>query len=602
MRKRGELMGNETPNPRNPEPTPQSVEARVNRAPAKTALIVAIADYGDKATYLPAALTELTGWKNVLEKEPFNFHVECKQDKEATHDVVRALLVKRLQELQASDQFVFVFLGHGGLAAGRYGITEDALIMYPENSLEKAALTVGELTEIWNEAQPPKGADITMVLDCCFAARFKIDLETKEVRELTDASKRAATIEQFAAQFAGPTEAVRSASGRFQSFYDLKSWVPRKREIETPLLLAATRRRQSAFQIPSPDGRPRLLFSYKALEKLEELAQQGQRDTFSGFVASITPLIDGVRQTPKLVGQKQRKQELMFGEIGSGKEKKGISEGKSQRLDEVETSPFSINLRILGLCCIIPPLFSSPFERRIVMPYDDVTDPEKYKYPHFAFMEIPEEDIIRRSGLEPAKRYFRGGVYFVRWDLLQHRVEFNNDDGGDFEPTESYETYVPKMRALAPELDALPRLECYDEIPRRDLFSLFVDIDSGAASISTLEPVETIYMRPQTLEVTWGPRRTPTSVKIVLPTTGPETKILIYGPQGAPAAEIVVRSGASIMVGNAREKDITGDGSGSSPSEYFRMMYKLAPAERVNAPLPFVAAVPIDSCSVHNWP
>ena len=564
--------------------------------PTKRALIVAIGDYNNAAPNLPAAPTEAKIWEKLLTSPLYGFEEPvCLIDGDADLESVTVALTALLSNRQTNDQVVFVFLGHGGLAKGLGGAPEDALVMYPTNSnLQEAALTVSHLKQIWETARPPEGVDITMILDCCFAARFNIDTNAKEMRKVAKELRTEATTPQFAAQFAGVTEEFHSATGRFQNLFELSSWVPTEEHLELPLLLAATRRRQSAFQIPSPEGKPRLLFSSTALKKLQKLSSQGQRESFARFVAGLTPLLKGVRQTPKLVGNKQRKHELMFGETGS-------SEGKTQTLADVDASPFAINVRIFGLCCVIPPVFDSPFEQRIVMPYDDIAKPGD-SYHHFAFLEIPQDAIVRRKGLEPSKTYTRGGVDFARWDLDSHRIEFDNDDGGDFETTWRYKTHVPKMRALAPELDPFPRPECYDAIPDPLLFSLFVDLDTGTASTATLEVGETSYMRPQTYEVNWGPQRTPKSVNVMLPTTGPETLILVYGPQGPPAAEILVRSAASIMVGNAREKDITGDGSGSSMSEHFRIMYKLAPEEPVNAPLPFVAAVPIDSCSVHNWP
>ncbi|HEY0156517.1 MAG TPA: hypothetical protein VGF28_04415 [Thermoanaerobaculia bacterium] len=445
--------------------------------------------------------------------------------------------------------------------------------------LQQASVTVSDFRRILREKAPPADADITLILDSCYAEQF-------------DSPKDPVLVPLFVQ----PPDAFREGIGSITSFHDGLAPLVFDRPVAEPLLMAACERHQTAWEVPAPDDKRRLLFSKRALERFAALNES--RESFKNFMASLLPLHPAIEQTATLAGDDspERQAELMFGEPGNTPT---ASSGKADTKDAQTTAESNgLTIRVLGLACIIPqgPL-TGGVKRRIVAPLDDIGTSLMR---HFSFIEVPREDLIFRSGIVP-DRYRRGGVDHFRWNLSRHRVTFDNIDGSQsFSTGTEYDKHVPHMRKVCPELPPLPRDECYKDTPEPTLFTAFYDFAAATVTLGALEQTKTIFIRP-TGEVTWPAEYTPTSILLKVPTTGPETLITIADSTGTVAL-VKVRSGARLMIGNAREVDITGSAHGENPSYHFKIMYKLAPVEPPNAPVPASAQVPIDSCSVTNWP
>jgi hypothetical protein len=79
--------------------------------------------------------------------------------------------------------------------------------------------------------------------------------------------------------------------------------------------------------------------------------------------------------------------------------------------------------------------------------------------------------------------------------------------------------------------------------------------------------------------------------------------VILLEDQNGYRTAIYVSSGATIVLGNAREPDITGPGSGEGPSEHFAVYYNLAPPKTVFDPgLPYKTAIPINACTITTYP
>jgi hypothetical protein len=301
-------------------------------------------------------------------------------------------------------------------------------------------------------------------------------------------------------------------------------------------------------------------------------------------------------------GSADRTSEKIPGEPDAVRRRGTVTEQQASR---TVTPANFIRMRVLGMACFVGKRAdTTEFENRIVFPYDTVGTGENK---HFGFIEVAEEDTSSFTGDLTYRRYTRGGIPYRRWTLTEHRALLLNPDLSiPFSKSTDFTYHVPAMPEVCPELNGkLPRIECYKTTPNPQLFSGFVDIASGPADIADLEEGKTFFTRQiGGAAIAWTPRQTPRSVFVTQPFTGEKAIIVVETLSGSATAQIFVKPGSTIVVGNAREKDLTGDGSGDPTREAFLIYYGIAaPNEKPDNPaLPAVYSAPVNACSVTRWP
>jgi hypothetical protein len=238
---------------------------------------------------------------------------------------------------------------------------------------------------------------------------------------------------------------------------------------------------------------------------------------------------------------------------------------------------------------------------RIVLPFDSYATDAKMK--HFGFVEVAAGDLVAAVGQPADHNYVRGGVRYHRWHLTQHRVSIVNATKGDF--TRIGFEHVPEMPLVCPELIGHdPRPECTYDYPRPDLFSGFIDLAGGIVEIGDLELLPTVFaLQKGDLPTKWPPARTPISLLLRLPFDEAETNAVVSITQvTGKNTELILKRGATVMMGNARERDITGDGAGDDPREHYIIYYNLADPKPTNPGLPLPQGVPMGACAGNTWP
>jgi hypothetical protein len=93
-------------------------------------------------------------------------------------------------------------------------------------------------------------------------------------------------------------------------------------------------------------------------------------------------------------------------------------------------------------------------------------------------------------------------------------------------------------------------------------------------------------------------------VSVTLPLTAPPSTItIVRTADESVKTQINVKPGAqSVRFGNLPEDDITRLGSGVGTSQDYLLYYRLSGKPLSEKPVPAVQAVPINSCSVTDWP
>ena len=565
----------------------------------KKALLVAMSDYGIYAPRLTSVPKELARWQKLLNAAPYKFNqIVTLADSAATTSTVRRGLENLFDSASPGDQLLFVFMGHGTVAKGRRpGDADESLLVYPgARGVLDGVIRESEIDRILAAKRPPVGTDITFVLDTCFAANYGGLFKLHGGDDL-------GALPLFVPlpdDFLHGLQSLRV----FGPFPDSG-----EAGVEKPLVFAASGKDEPAYEIWDNNER-RLLFSKRLLARLAQ-----KHETFEETRAKITPLHPQIKQSPQLAGNRSRITERFPGEhpvAAPGIASRSLLEGLELGTADtalLSSTAASINMRVLGLACFVTPGPNDPvgdYKVRLILPYDDGTYvPEINR--HFACIEIPEHDIVGDIVGTAPEVFLRGGVRYARWLLDAHTVAIETGDANSpFTPSTSFQYHVPAMTKLCPELRPRnPRPECFKAIPIPDLFAAFVDIPSGSADVGPLDEVDTFFQRPSG-PITWGPRPTPISVLANIPIVSEEASIVLYPyPEGtAPSLRVSVRPGSTILVANAREIDISGDGGGTVavPPEQFKLYYKLSNFTPEDAPLPQTELAPIDACSVTTWP
>lgn len=562
----------------------------------KKMLLAAVGDYRGYAEPLVAAVPEVLRWKELLMSSKYGFKLlgdKPLMDATATRQNILDSLDVLLAGAQPDDELLFLIICHGTEMDGK----DQALIAYPVDGkdLRRAAITYEDVAERLSKYKPPATTDILLIAESCYAEGFgpasgKVSLYIEPTPELN-----LMTADAFAER---KSSSAGERRGRVvRKFSDLASWATidafgRDESIDPaavaePVFLAAAKGDQAAYQ--EKDGyEERMAFSQEAIDAL-----YNTRHTFNALINVINPII-AVKGTPvqeaTVYGSEERRNEQFPGVA----EIQGPSRG-------INSSAPSIRMRFVGMGCFIPPKSGGLiFGNRIVCPYDNFV-PDDHEDHHFSFIEIPEDDIILPvTGSMPYRRYLRGPLWYGRFQLTEHRVLLANAAKPEaFKRDGDFDYRVPDMRVVCPELQT-PSNTCYVTYPLPELFSAFFDV-AGSVVRESLQQGITTFSLKYGGDKTWT-GKTPRSVLLDLPFTGNEAILLITDSSGQSTAQIWIKPGSTILAGNAREKDITGDGSGVTLPEHFGIFYNLvSPAPR-NPAYPTVTGVPVDACSVVRFP
>jgi hypothetical protein len=563
----------------------------------RKALLVAVGDYGTVASKLTAPAYELQLWQRMLSTSPYSFDsITSLVDTTATRVNVLSEIDRLLDGAQPDDQLLFYFAGHGSVAMGRKrDEAEQSLIAYPgTDGLQAAAICETDIADIFDRRQPPAGTDIAFVIEACFAANFGDD----KVVVTKARGEAEGTVPLFAPPPLDFRKTVRSLR-TFGAFAERGITA-----YETPIILAASGKTETAYEI-SEGGQRRCLFSMRLLGWLGR-----KQDTFENIIRSINPLHPVHRQTASLGGNVSRASEMFPGEENAGapsdvtRTPLSLDGGTGSKL---AAGLSYVDIDLLGIGCFVDARDRNGlWQARVVFPYDN----GEYVPPadrHFACMEIPTRDMIEVIGRPEDFRYTRAGVEWARWYLDAHTISIQTGDfSQNFTRVPPFEQHVPRITQLCPEVRPRnPRSECFAGTPFPGLFAAFLDIPSGFAELGPFNDRPVTFARPITGEVTRPAEYAPLSVRVNVPviTTFPEIVLRPYPYDFVEEVRVAVRSGTAILVANAREVDISGDGGGTVPPEQFRLYYKLSSFDPgPNAPLPVVTGVPIDDCTIGDWP
>jgi hypothetical protein len=569
----------------------------------RRALLVGVGNYGRYARALTAPVGELQRWNQLLRRRPYSFdpqQIRILADAQATRANVLDGLEWLLDGAQPGDQLIFNFIGHGTVARGRDpNDAEQSLIAYSENGgLAAAAVTESEVEAVFLRKRPPHGTVITICLDTCFAANYGDPTLFRAAA--TDAATDTTT-------HAIPLFVPIIDSGKGPAGGDVFGSGRRLVHFGT-FILAAAGPTETAYEIS--DGRQRrMLFTMRLLAWL-----QRTQDTYDGIIRNINPLHPVLRQQASLRGNASHANERFPGEpavqnakAGEGVVPEPVDPKASVGLSQAELGRSYVDIDVLGIGCFVNPRPDTVglWKVRVVFPYDAgeyVSGDNRHK----ACLEIQARDIVESLGSEPTRRYTRAGVEWYRWDLDAHTVSVEIGDPDDsFERGAAFLQYVPRITDMANELRPRnPRRECFSETPLPGPFAAFLDIPNGSVEVGPFNENQVAYIRPQSNVVERKAEFTPISVRVNVPviTDFPEIVLRTF-PYNTEEARISVRSGAAILMANAREIDISGDGGGDPvPPEQFRLYYKLSNYIHDDLPLPAVIGIPIDDCTVTDWP
>ncbi|MCU1348544.1 MAG: hypothetical protein JWO56_1574, partial [Acidobacteria bacterium] len=158
-------------------------------------------------------------------------------------------------------------------------------------------------------------------------------------------------------------------------------------------------------------------------------------------------------------------------------------------------------------------------------------------------------------------------------------------------------------------LEYHPQDACFSDDPGASLLGAYIDLDCGRLTAGPLElsPTQfrTKYGGSGHLSP-WGPERTAKFVSLLLPLAAESAEVLLipYPSIGTDITRLAVKPGSSIRIGNMRLVDILEKNMTENPRENFELFYKLSNPNTTppDPPLPETTLVPINACSVTNWP
>ncbi len=267
----------------------------------------------------------------------------------------------------------------------------------------------------------------------------------------------------------------------------------------------------------------------------------------------------------------------------------------------------AITVRIQGTACLVDRRSSSadPFQKRVILPFDDVYDPSKPEQRHIPYVEFPDTPI--KSGKSNLSDTYKrtgskGLLDYRRYELSNHVISIENvHDGTALTVMQSYSDHVPQMKnKVLPGLDDRPRDECFDAAPDGAIMTGFFDISHGILKAGTYFEFVTRFVR-KSGQVTGYKVQTPVFVELLVPITSED--LVVTMTAGEVVVRVVMDSTADLItIGNQPEKDILGTGSGEDVAHHFLMYYNLADDPPSDPVLPVKEADPVNGCSNTNWP
>jgi hypothetical protein len=585
------------------------------------ALVVGINTYPAPATPLKAAVREAGLWADLLRRD-YGFDVSKPLETSLDRATVLGELRNLLSGVQSGEHRCLVWCGHGTRSLGwssdtkHNTKTESALIVYTRsgsNGFEDYTITPSDITRILMDTKPPADSRFTLILDACFGAGFG-----DEKRLVSDGAMDPVVL--FVPSGDEKRFDVRKIST--VTFLKLADLIQEEAHgpMVTPLVLSASASGEAAYEIGETNDRE-LVFSAAAFKSLEVARRNGPELSSKALIEDIdtrtrlqeaqyypkTTLAEelflrGALPAPPLSVARLRQDTGESFVVQASKASLAASE--SLRANQTTTwgvAAGSLRIRVYGLATLIEGSDNSAFPNRIVFPYDDLATPTTR---HLGFIEVAEVDMKCPPSVPPSRRYTRAGTIYLRWPLTEHRVRFANVAGGPGLVTRSvdYAVHVPGLTTVTPTLQPYPRTECHQPYPRPELFSAFIDLQNGQVDIGDLEDQNTYFLTEHTAVQTWGPEKTPLSVVYTIDLTGDVGPVLVTDINSEKPTVIFMKSGSTITIGNAREEDITGTGSGETPREHFKLYYNLAPTQPDDAGLPVVSSIPINACTVTNYP
>jgi hypothetical protein len=390
--------------------------------------------------------------------------------------------------------------------------------------------------------------------------------------------------------------------------------------VARPLILAACEEDETEVETGEPGDR-RFLFSAKAHARLDLAHAQDKKSITSyNLIREINPLREV--QHAAVVGNTGLQNELFAG--GQVPRRQGVTvspadisdlppataasiRAVAERTAEAAESSGTVDvaqslaIRVFGLATLIRHT-SAGYPSRLILPFDTYAPSGPMN--HFGFIEVAERDMPHPPSLMAPFRYPRAGVTYSRWPLTEHRVRIRNVEAttGPVQPSPAFDAAVPGLTRICPELlnEKTPRSECFYDYPIPGLFNGFVDFQTGQADIGDKEDADTEFRTRYSDVATWR-GRTAISALFMVPLNTDHAVIVLERSSGTPIA-IYVRSGSTIIIGNARDKDLNGPGSGEGPREHFTVYYNLAPIPVYDPALPYRVALPINACTIVNYP
>jgi len=586
--------------------------------PTKRAVTVGVDLYPPPADDLQAAAKEAKNWERILRVECDFDEVRCLIDEKAERLAILNAMRELLPGLVTGDHFVLTFAGHGGEARGWIDDTttnddsEHALIAYagtkPTSTFQYASVTPSDIARVLKETETPAGVHVALVIGACFAEKFggpkKHDAEPP--------------VKPKVLYIANAVPGL--PAGEPKTFDAIKAMVADS-SIADPIILAASRFDEPAHE-EGPDNDRRLRFCQKLQKVVEDAfpGTDGDELTYREAIDGINPVSDV--QCAVIVGN-----ELLEGDEFAGgcavQVRRRVTATRAQKSQTAASAPISIasarkakttstpagslDIRILGLVTLVDlPASESPYRNRLITALDNQWTTPDMK--HNAFIEVADRDMDGAPTLRPTHEYLKGGIKYSRWQFDQHRVTIENafDTGLPVQRSATYDQHVPSLPdvCILGTLDPnYARPEAYDDSPMAGTFTAFFDLQSGSITVDPrdLEKHRTVFKTRYTNVTTWGPEYTAISTILTVPLKNTSAVIRMLNAAGN-ASFIFVRSGATILFGNARELDINGPGSGEGPREHFLIYYQSAPSEPTDAGLPVAVAVPINACTPVTWP
>lgn len=568
---------------------------------AKKALFVGINTYPSPADSLEAPSREARKWERLFRGRYKFDDVQVLPEASATRKGILKALRELLGNASSDDLLFFGFGGHGAEVNGWESDDktnqrkEHGLIGYasPQGALtfQNASITPSDIARILEETKPPANATVVIGLDACFAAAFGEDGDADILP--TDVNPKALFIR----------DAVRGLpDGEAVTFAAIAALVSDP-SIASPMIVAAAEADQTAVEVGPPHDR-RLLFSRQAIRRLQRSFAEGQPISTRCLVDEINPLRP-LLQNATIVGNALPQDDPFGG--GFPQPQPGSSAVPISALSAGSsvTTDWSLEMRIIGLATFITQPPEEPYRTRIVLPFDNYEPPESKDH-HSGFIEVAEQDMPELWIGTVPYRYIRAGIRYARWAIDGHVVRFANvpASGEPVQPSWEFTEYVPGLTTTAPELEPYPepRDECFDEVPLPGLINGFIDLQAGSVTIGELEDKPTEFRGQHSGATTRPAKKTAVCARVTIPLDKNHAVITLENEAGNRTV-IFVRSGATIVAGNAREADITGPGSGEGDPQHFLVYYELSPKQPVYDPgLPQKELVPINACTVTTYP